>query len=227
MGKSFYYTQSYSQLCNASQVFSDLINAAAVSYGLTVAQAADYKTLHDDYKAKFMLTEAPATRTSVTLIDRNNSASALRVKAAELARIVEATPTVTDGQRESLGLSVRKTPEPMGPPGTPYDFKVTLKGDGSIEFGFKSNNPTGSQGTMYQIFRRLGSSGAFEYLGGVGDRKYHDTTIPAGTASVTYKIQAVRSTAVGDWAEFSVGFGSAANGALTASVTQTEPKLAA
>ena len=61
MGKSFYLTQSPSQLRNASQVFSDLINAAAVSYGLTVPQAASYQTLNDSYVAAFLLADAPET----------------------------------------------------------------------------------------------------------------------------------------------------------------------
>ena len=39
MGKSFYLTSSYIKLRNASQVFSDLINAGAISYGLTMPQA--------------------------------------------------------------------------------------------------------------------------------------------------------------------------------------------
>jgi hypothetical protein len=80
---------------------------------------------------------------------------------------------------------------------------------------------------MYMIYRRLGAAGAFESLGGVGEKKFHDTTIPAGTASVTYKIQAVRSTAVGDWAEFNVNFGTGAGGGITATVTPTPTKLAA
>src|SRR5688500_6379384 len=114
-----------------------------------------------------MLTEAAATRTSVAIIDRNRAADALKLKAAELGKIVEATPTVTDGQRASLGMRVRKTAEPMGAPGTSTNFKVTLKGDGSIDLGWKCNNPAGSQGTLYQIFRRVGAVGEFEYLGGV------------------------------------------------------------
>jgi hypothetical protein len=46
---------------------------------------------------------------------------------------------------------------------------------------------------------------------------------------VTYQIQAVRSTAVGPWAQFNVNFGVSSGGAMTASVTEQppSPKLAA
>ena len=118
------------------------------------------------------------------------------------------------------------TPAPKGNPGTATNFKVKLNGDGSIELTWKCSNPAGTSGTLYQIFRRISAEGEFEYMGGVGEKKYHDTTIPAGTTTATYKIQAVRSTAVGDWAEFNVNFGTGAGGAMTASV-EPSPKLAA
>ncbi len=106
-GKGFYYTQSYSRLRNASQTFSDLINAGAVSYGLTMPLAVAYKALNDSFVAKFLLADAPETRTKATILDRNNAAILLKANASMLAKIVEATTTVTDGQKANLGLSVR------------------------------------------------------------------------------------------------------------------------
>jgi hypothetical protein len=227
MGRSFFDTRKYDELRNGSQTFSDLISAAPTTYGISAPLALEYKNLNDDYAAKFMLAAAPETRTRVSITNRNDSADLLKAKARQLAKLIDGTATVTNGQREALGLSVRATPTPMGAPGTAYDFKVQLKGDGSIETKWKCNNPRGSQGTVYQIFRRLGAVGTFEYLGGVGDKKYHDTTIPAGTATLTYKIQAVRSTAAGDWAELCVGFGSGAGEAQVTVTETTEPKIAA
>src|SRR5688500_15241557 len=116
MGKSFYLTQSPSQLQAASQSFSDLINAAAVSYGLTVPQAASYQTLNDTFSAAYFLAKAPETRTKATVQARRDAKIALVAKAAELAKIIEATPTVTNEQKVTLGLSVRATPTPKPPP---------------------------------------------------------------------------------------------------------------
>jgi len=229
MGKSFYLTGSYAQLRTASQVFSDLINASAPTYGLTIAQAASYQTLNDDFSLKFQLAEAPETRTKVTILDRNNAAVALRTKAAELAKIVEATPAVTDGQKASLGLSVRETPSPMPPPGKPSNFRVELLGDGSVKSTWRANNPTGMSGVTYQVWRRFGSEGEFAFVGATGEKKYIDSTIPAGTSQVQYQVRGIRPTSAGDWAQFNVNFGMSTSGAMMASVVQTpvEPKLAA
>jgi hypothetical protein len=229
MGRSFFDTPSYGDLRNGSQTFSDLISSTPLVYGLTAPLALEYKNLNDDYSDKFLIADANETRTKVSITNRNEAANSLKAKARLLAKLIDGTATVTNGQREALGLSVRKTPAAKGNPGTASNFKVALNGDGSIDLTWKCNNPRGTTGTMYQIFRGFdGAEGAFEYLGGVGEKKYHDDTIPAGTTSVTYKIQAVRSTAVGGWAVFNVSFGMASGGggAMTATVEPT-PKLAA
>ena len=90
MGQSFYLTRNYSQLRNASQTFSDLINAGATSYGLTMLQATSYKTLNDSYVAKFLLADAPQRGPR----PRFWIATPLRFvegEASTLAKIVEAT----------------------------------------------------------------------------------------------------------------------------------------
>lgn len=109
------------------------------------------------------------------------------------------------------------TPSPVGPPGTPSDFKAALTPDGALDLSWKCVNPSG--GTIYQVWRRLGLSGDFDYLGGSGGREFTDTDLPAGTAIATYRIQAVRTTAFGVAAQFIVNFG--VDGG-TMSITQVE-----
>lgn len=88
--------------------------------------------------------------------------------------------------------------------------------------------PAGVAGDIYQVFRRTTAGGEFTYLGGAGEKKLADTTIPAGTTALTYQIQGVRSTAVGPWAQFNVTFGTTTGGGATASVARAAaPKLAA
>ena len=75
--------------------------------------------------------------------------------------------------------------------------------------------------------RRKIGSGEFQFVGGVGEKKFVDQTVPAGSTTITYQLQAVRSTASGEWAQFNVNFG-VSDGALTALVTDGVPvKIAA
>ena len=127
-------------------------------------------------------------------------------------------------------LPAPPTPRPVPAPGTPSDFVAALGGDGSVKITWKCVNPRGSTGTMYQVYRRVGGAGEFSYVGGVGAKEFTDSAVPAGATTVTYQIQAVRSTAAGGWAQFNVNFGTSAGGATTATVaasTVAAPRLAA
>jgi hypothetical protein len=91
---------------------------------------------------------------------------------------------------------------------------------------FRAGDDKTRAGTTYQVSRRIGTSGSFSIIGGSGIRSFTDNTLPSPLSSVTYQIQAVRSTAVGTAAQFTVNFGTGAAGEVTAFVTAA-PKLAA
>ena len=114
--------------------------------------------------------------------------------------------------------NTKAIPSPVGKPGTPFQLKVELKPSGALELTWKCDNPAGSHGTLYQIGRKVDGATTFEYVGGAGEKKWTDSTLPAGSSSVTYQIQAVRTTSVGDAAEFIVNIGISSGGAMMASV---------
>ena len=230
MGLSFYITRKYVVLRTASQAFSDKINSAAASYGLTDLQAEDYRALNDDYAVKFQIAAAPGTRTKGTILARNDAAALLKAKAAQLAKIIAGTQTVTNEQKLALGLSVRAPRSPKPPPGTCSDFKVMLLGDGSVRLTWRANNPTRMTGVTYQIWRRFGSAGEFSFIGASGEKKFIDSTIPAGTAQVQYQVRGIRSTGAGEWAQHNVNFGqprSASDSTTAPAAVKPSPKLAA
>ena len=123
------------------------------------------------------------------------------------------------------------TPGTTPPPGTPFEFTVGLLQNGALALKWKCNNPSGTQGTIYEVKRKIGSStGAFNFVGASGVKTFTDQTLPSSSAPVTYQIIAVRSTSRGNPAQFTVNFGIGGGGAgLTiASVTDgSNVKLAA
>ncbi|MDQ7014538.1 MAG: hypothetical protein Q9O74_11670 [Planctomycetota bacterium] len=105
-------------------------------------------------------------------------------------------------------------PAPPGvipPPGTPEAFNVALLQDGAIELTWKNDNPPGSSGTLYEI-RRSTEGGPMTLIDTVGERKFLDNTFPVNSGPVTYRVTAVRSTARGNPANYTVSFG--AGGAI-------------
>lgn len=92
------------------------------------------------------------------------------------------------------------------PPGTPTDFTVGLLQDGSLELKWKCGNPSGTVGTIYEVLRKIGT-GAFAFVGATGVKTFTDDSLPAGASPATYQVTAVRSTARGNPAQFTVHFG--------------------
>jgi len=112
------------------------------------------------------------------------------------------------------------TPGVTPPPGTPFEFTVGLLQNGALELKWKCNNPSGTQGTVYEIKRRTGSTGPFNYVGPTGVKAFTDDTVTAGSPSVTYQITAIRSTQRGNPGQFTVSFGVGGPGLTIASVTE-------
>lgn len=97
-------------------------------------------------------------------------------------------------------------PGPLPAPGTPDRFRVALQGDGSLALAWHADNPAGSSGTIYEVWRS-DAGGPMLFLGTTGTKRFHDTTLPAGTATAVYQITGVRSTRRGEPARFLVSLG--------------------
>jgi hypothetical protein len=197
----------------------------AVAIGITAAEASDLEV--KTTAAREALTNrdlAQQAAESATLAMRD-AIDAMSGAGAALIKKIRAKAEQTGGYSVySLAeIPAPALPSPVGPPGAVTELTTTLNVNGTLNMKWKCTNPAGAKGTVYQVWRQI-AGGGFTYLGGSGGKEFTDDTIPAGTSSLTYQIQAVRSTAVGPWAQFNVNFG-APNGMV---VTQTTPaKLAA
>lgn len=205
MGKSF-FRGTDAEVYSGSHAFSAKINESGSAYGISPELAAQYALLDADYAAAYLASQNPGLRTTSRVIEKNDSKARLMSMASDLAKIIGGSG-VSDGEMIALGLSVRATPAPLPPPGRPDEFRVRLLGDGSWELTWKCKNPPGSRGTIYHVWRRVGGEGEFTPLGITGKRSYVEREVAAGFSQVTYRIQAVRSKAVGQWGYYTVNVG--------------------
>jgi hypothetical protein len=114
-----------SELLLWSTNFDKFINLAPADYGLTADQAAAYNVLHTAFSDALHAASEPHTRTPSIIIIKNDAKEALIEEARVLARLVQATPGVTDAQRNDLGLTVRDDePTPVPEPHEPPDIDV-------------------------------------------------------------------------------------------------------
>ena len=114
------------------------------------------------------------------------------------------------------------TPGTTPPPGTPSNFTVGLLPIGAVELKWKCANPEGTNGTIYEVKR------GGQFIGATGVKTFIDETLTSASP-VTYQVTAVRSTARGVTAQFTVTFGTGGGGFAITSVQgeNTTVKMAA
>jgi hypothetical protein len=115
MARSFYYGTD-AELFASSQTFADQISENREALGLSEDAVQRYLDANAAYRAAFSLAIAPQTRTGPSVSAKNAAKKALRIVAAQTAKVISGNREVSDAQRMRLGLVVSTKPSPIGPP---------------------------------------------------------------------------------------------------------------
>jgi hypothetical protein len=116
MAKSFLPAKD-AELLAWSSNFSTRISATPTAFGLTAPQATAYAALHTAFADALATATEPSTRTRGAIAAKDAARTPLKADARELARIVNAFPSITNQQRIDLGLTPRSgTVTPINPP---------------------------------------------------------------------------------------------------------------
>jgi hypothetical protein len=199
----------------------------AVAMGSTVLAVTDFSTKTTAARTAYTAKQAAEEAVRNANADFDIALLAATTAAADIIKSVRAKAATSGDSIYTLAsLPIPATPGPIGAPGTPEALKVALNPDGSIKMTWKCPNPAGSHGTLYHVFRSTtGETSDYAFVGGAGLREFTDQSAPSGQTILYYKIQAVRTTAIGVAGEFIVRFGTGPGAGI--SVTPIAPKLAA
>ena len=201
--------------------------ANAVGIGSSAPEIATLQTLTENARAALTAQEEAQATAKTRTAALRDAVDAMANAGSDVIIKIRAK-AATDGNviYQLANIPAPALPSPVGPPGTPTGMVAVLNPDGSLDLKWTCDNPVNSSGTIYHIYRQENASGPFTFIGGSGSKTFLDATVPAGVGTVVYKIQAVRSTALGTAGEFLVRFGTSSSGTMTASV-EAAPKLAA
>lgn len=206
------------------------VNAAAI--GLAPAAVTALGTLTSQARAAFNAAEIARQAAKTATQNFYDKVRAMHNGAGAGQDLIDTIKTWAETKNDPNVYTLAQIPPPATPgvtppPGTPFEFTVGLLQNGALELKWKCNNPSGTQGTIYEVKRKIGS-GPFNFVGATGVRTFTDETLPSGSAPVTYQITAVRSTSRGNPAQFTVNFGIGGPGLTIASITEGGPmKMAA
>lgn len=194
--------------------------ATPTSVGLTAAQVTAWKAQVQAARTAFDAAQVARNAARTATGNQDTALETAFHGCADLVRVIksyaeqQANPqTVYD----AAAIPAPSSGSPVGPPGTPTDFSVSLQQNGAVNLAWKCVNPEGAVGTIYEVRRKTGT-GPFEFVGAVGVRKFTDDTLPAGSTNVVYQITGVRTTVRGEPAQFNVNFGVGGDGFNVANV---------
>jgi len=142
--------------------FSARISLTPTVFSLTAADATAYAALHADFVTRLAAADTPATRTKAIVAAKNQSKANLLAKARQFAKVIKASPTVTDAQRADLGLPARDlSPTPVPPPTTRPTLLVDPFGNVELHDEATPTKRGKPKGTMAAVlFAKLADAGA-------------------------------------------------------------------
>ena len=194
-------------------------NTNFASIGLTSAQVTDLAGDIISTRTSFTSVQAARTEAKAETQSWYTNADELHTKAAELITLIKSFAANSRSSAAvylAADMTPRNPPSPAPPPEQPGNLKATLNGDGTVTISWDGRGPTG---TVYNVSRRLPAETSFAFIGqGDGrDKSFTDATVPTGSASALYIVQAVRGSDVSTPSSaFNVLFSSGDAGAASA-----------
>jgi hypothetical protein len=206
----------------------DLWVAVAAQIGLTPAQATNFRTKITEFRERTVSQEQARLNYSAETEGANVSYNTARTLTSDLVRAIRSFAVNTNNPAvyQIAQIPAPADPGVVPPPGQPTDFRIGLNTDGSITIRFKAVHPKGSNNVIYFVQRKLAGETVFTLIGGTGERRYTDTTLPVGVDGATYIITGQRGGVQGEpSSQLAVTFGSGGDGAvrgMSGSVSFTE-----
>ncbi|MGN6506329.1 MAG: hypothetical protein ACTHM6_12280 [Tepidisphaeraceae bacterium] len=106
--KSFMPVKKADQVAWAAN-FVAVVKPAAADYGVPESMMTAFDTINTNLQAAWTVTDTEATRTKVTIIQRDNLLKQMKALAGKMVSIIQGTPGVTDDMLASAKLTVRST----------------------------------------------------------------------------------------------------------------------
>ncbi len=191
--------------------------------GLTEPQALSFQTAYNNAATAVQQQDAAISAAKAATTNANEKVGILRRSATLTTRMIR---TFAENTNNPNVYAIAQIPPPADPgvappPAKPIDLSVELNNSsGALVLRWKASNPVGTSGTSYLVKRKLPTQSAFIFLGITGEKKFVDESFTAGPDSVQYIVQGHRAGSEGPESNvFTVNFGKAPGGGLTATVT--------
>ncbi len=194
----------------------------AAQIGLTTPEAELVKDNAAAVQEQLALVASLRAQSKAATAILSDRFSDLRRSVSDALRDINAFAAASANPTAVYNLAEIEPPQPrsiLQPPAQPTNLTFTLDpSTGGIIVRWKCTNPAGIFGVVYTVQRRIGASGPLTTVGVTGEKRFIDTTIPAGTGLIVYSIFGQRGGIAGPTSDaVQVRFGTGSNGETTVS----------
>ncbi len=185
-------------------------NDNAIGIGLTSASVLNLATEIANARGSFTTTQSIRAESRAKTSDFYAKSKVMHDDAAVLIQAIKAfadasqTPAVVYTLAQ---VSPADPASPALPPSQPVSLRYRVLSNGSVRLEWDAIGPTG---TIYNVTRQLPGETSFIFVGqgDSSDKSFVDSTLPAGSASASYRVQGVRGPLTGiQSVTFTVFFG--------------------
>ncbi len=181
---------------------SDAWSQDPEAIGLTPQRAAQYAALLESTRAARLAQGQAMDAAAAATLNLNTQTAALERMTAAMVASIRAHASA---EVDPIPVLAKARLEPVRPdrgpaellPAKPGMVSARLLTTGALELSWKCTQPRGTDGAVYTLHRQLPGQCDFVQLAATGRKRFTDQTIPAGTARVSYYVQARRGDAVG------------------------------
>lgn len=172
-----------------------ILEASPASFGLATPALTLLSDLLKDaqeaYQNALKARQSAVEATGVQNLALRAMATQQGVVFRTLKTFADNKPTIAqrDAVYTAAQLPVPSSGGVLPPPTTPVDTKADPNANGTVTVKWKA---TGNTGCVYLVFRKLAGNSTFTQIGYISKKTFVDGTVPAGTTSCQYQVQAVR-----------------------------------
>lgn len=194
----------------------------ASQIGLTEPEAEAVKDNAVAVQEQLALVASLRAQSKAATADLTDRFTDLRRSVSDALRDINAFAAASSNPSAIYNLAEIEPPQPrsvLQPPAKPTNLTFTLDpATGGIIVRWKCTNPQGVFGVVYTVQRRIGANGPLTTLGATGEKRFVDTTIPAGTSLIVYSLFGQRGGVTGPTSDaVQVRFGTGSNGEMIVS----------
>lgn len=170
--------------------------SAPTTIGLTAAQCTALDDAIKNARTNYNAAQAARIASKNATLGQRTFVNTMTTLGSDALRFIKAYANAQanpDAVYQAASVPPPAQPTPAGDPKAPTEVTADPNADGTVTIKWKGS--TANQ-TFFSIWRRVGNNTQWTQIGSVATKSFVDSTVPAGSPTVTYFLRSQRNMQV-------------------------------